>query len=244
LIYLYAVIDKPSIPALATSGLDGAVVKTLPYRGIGAVVSTLTTAEPSPTEANLWQHEAVLEELMSDHSVLPARFGEVFANATAVRAALKTRYVGFTTDLERVRGCVELGLRVLWDDVPASMPDCKPAASSDSGRDYMMSRLEDEREFQLRRQQAEAFAANIHAPLARLADDSTCRLLVAPSPYLTAAYLVKREDVAAFRQGVRSLGSTYPELRLLCTGPWPPFSFVREKPAEDREETRSGAYNK
>lgn len=236
MIYLYAVIDQPSAPIPAISGLDGVVIEVLPYRDVGAVISGSMTSDVQPTEANLWRHEAVLEELMADHAILPARFGTVFADEAEVLAALETHYDEFIrADLNRVRGYVELGLRVLWDDALIGTPDNPPPASSGGGRAYMLARVEEERALETRRQQAEASAAKIHGPLSCLAEESTCRLLVDPSPYLTAAYLVKHERVAAFRREVESLGATHPELRLVCTGPWPPFNFVTGKPIENRK---------
>jgi hypothetical protein len=40
------------------------------------------------------------------------------------------------------------------------------------------------------------------------------------------AYLVPREDVAAFVARVAALEEANDDLSLLCTGPWPPYSFA------------------
>ena len=228
MIYVYAIIDRPTIPVPAVPGLERAALDTLPYRDIGAVVSLSTISKAPPIEANLWQHETVVEALMTDHSVLPVRFGMIFPDEGAVQAVLRTRYAEFTAGLKRVRGYVELGLRVLWvqDGDPPLTPDQQLPPSLGSGRAYMLARLEEECKLQVRRERANALAEDIHTPLARLAAESTRRTLITPRLLLTAAYLVKREQVAAFRQEVEMLSSTYPEVRLLCTGPWPPFSFV------------------
>lgn len=227
MIHVYAIIDRPTSRVPVVSGLDGAALDTLPYRDIGAVVSLSTMSKSPPIEANLWQHETVVEALMTDHSVLPVRFGTIFPDEAAMQAVLVTRYAEFTTGLEHVRGYVELGLRVLWDDdsALALTPD-RQQPSHSSGRGYMLARLEEECKLQVRREQANALAEDIHTPLARLAAETTRQTLMTPRLLLTAAYLVKREQVAAFRQEVEMLNSTYPEVRLLCTGPWPPFSFV------------------
>jgi len=63
-------------------------------------------------------------------------------------------------------------------------------------------------------------------PLAKLAVESIQQMLITPGLLLTAAYLVERNQVAAFRQAVEALSAAYPALRFLCTGPWPPYSFV------------------
>jgi hypothetical protein len=228
MIYLYAIIDRPAVPLSDIPGLEGAVIDVLSYQNIGAVISPSRTSEVPPTEANLWQHEAALEALMDDRSVLPVRFGTVLADEPAVQAALVAHYGEFTANLNRVRGHVELGLRVLWDhnDVLSLTPDARSQTPSGNGLAYMSARLEEERKLEVRRQRAEVLAEGIHMPLARLAAESTRRMLITPRSLVAAAYLVERERVAGFRQEVEVLSSTHPELRFLCTGPWPPFSFV------------------
>jgi Gas vesicle synthesis protein GvpL/GvpF len=43
---------------------------------------------------------------------------------------------------------------------------------------------------------------------------------------LTAAYLVPVESVEAFRGVFNDVVAAHPELTLVCTGPWPPYSFA------------------
>jgi len=246
--YLYAITDHPDAPAPSGLGLEGVSLCTLAYRDIAAVASPLATAEVPPTEANLWRHEAVLEDLMADRTVLPVRFGTVLANEAAVQAALAAHYADFVASLARVRGQVELGLRVLWDDEeqrsrgageqgserdsPLHLRTSAPLLSG-SGRSYLLARLEEERQVRAWRQQAETLAAEIHAPLARLAAESTCKVLVTPRLLLTAAYLVERDRIAAFRREVEVLSAAHPALRFLCTGPWPAYNFVSRFPSDD-----------
>jgi len=195
----------------------------------------------SPTEDNLWRHEAVVEILMADRTVLPMRFGTVLADEAAIQAVLAAHHADFVASLDRVRGRVELGLRVLWE---ADQPPTPPSSSefpgvpqghsseelrgtqANSGRAYLLARLEEERQRQACRQRAEALAEELHTPLAQLATESTRQVLITPRLLLTAAYLVEREQVAAFRQEVEALSAANPTLRFLCTGPWPAYSFV------------------
>jgi hypothetical protein len=43
---------------------------------------------------------------------------------------------------------------------------------------------------------------------------------------LRAAYLVDRGAVPDFVESVGAMQEENPHLRLLCTGPWPPYSFT------------------
>jgi hypothetical protein len=223
--YLYAITDRPEMPIPAGPGLEGACLFSLSYRDISAVVSPLAQARVPPTEANLWRHEAVVETLMADRTVLPVRFGTVLTNEAAVQAALAAHYTDFVASLKLVRGRVELGLRVLWDDDPPA-PQSPPAPRKRSGRSYLLARLAAERQAQAWRQRAEALATEIDTALTFRTVRSTRRVLVTPRLLLTAAYLVEHDQVPIFRREVERLSVAHPTLHFLCTGPWPPYSFV------------------
>jgi hypothetical protein len=250
MIYLYAVSDRPELPLPLESGLEGAPLASLSYREIAAVVSPLDTASIQATEAHLWQHEAVVEALMADRAVLPVRFGTLLADETATQSALERCYASFVADLARVRGRVELGLRVLWESEVIPPPAAAPChagknhgeRSGGDGWAYMLARLAEDRHLQAQRRQAEELAAGIHAPLARWVADSTRQVLVTPRLLLTAAYLVEQGQVVAFQREVEALRQAYPDLDFLCTGPWPAYSFVTAtmRTIADEERRDSG----
>jgi len=83
-------------------------------------------------------------------------------------------------------------------------PTETPEASS--GTEYMRARLEQERTL-----------AKIDEPLAQLSRASSER-----------AYLVPVDNAEAFRRAVHRLQVESPELTIVCTGPWPPYSFGAE----------------
>jgi hypothetical protein len=230
--YLYAISDRPEAPVPAQPGLEEAALLSIPYQSIAAIGSPFSAGEAAPTEANLWRHEAVVESLMADRAVLPVRFGAILAGEMAVRAALAAHYTNFLAGLDRVRGRVELGLRILWDDDLQIEDGGSPVADSNrqaptiSGRSYLLARLEEDRQYRDWRERAETLAMELNVSLSRLAVDSVQQMLVTPRLLLTAAYLVDQDQVAAFRLAVEALKITHPALRFLCTGPWPPYSFV------------------
>lgn len=238
MLYLYAITKQAGVPLPAMPGLENRLLAAFPYRDIAAVASPVTTTGIPPTRANLWRHEAVIEALMAGRTVLPVRFGTIVSDETAVQSILADFYAAFAGDLDRVRGKVEVGLRVLWADDPSSFASRRdqrvngqewPAARLSPevcGRDYLLARLEEARQQRAWRQQAETIAAAVHDRLARAAVDATRRILVTPRLLLTAAYLVERERLAAFRQEVEATGAVCPGLHFLCTGPWPPYNFV------------------
>jgi hypothetical protein len=90
----------------------------------------------------------------------------------------------------------------------------------------MKSRLREER---LARKLAEGgreIGENLNATLESVAEASSLRA-VGGRMVLAGAYLVPADQTANFVASVRELGGSYSgRVELVCTGPWPPYSFV------------------
>jgi hypothetical protein len=197
------------VTAPGVSGIDGAPVRTELVDGLAALVSEHDAVEASD-EAVLAHARVVEAVAASNDAVLPARFGGLHQDVQALRQAVSAR-TELADALERVRGCVELGLRVFGDPTPTG-----PAAS---GAAYMRGRLEQRRLLQ-------GLAHELHEPLAHLCRDSTVVVGATPRLLLTAAYLVERGQVEAFRAALETLETRHSDLGVVCTGPWPPYSFA------------------
>jgi hypothetical protein len=210
-LHVYAVTDRPEASLPPVRGLGDAPLQAVPHDGLAAVCSWSEDVEATPPA--LWRHEAVAEALMEDRSVLPARFGVAFTSEARLRAELARRRKDLSASLRRVAGCVEIGLRVLRESGP---DERRPEAG---GRSYLEARLE-------KRRRAEQIAEELHEPLTSLASASRKRVLQTPRLVLSAAYLVERGRLEALRGEVDRLAGERPELQILCTGPWPPYSFA------------------
>jgi len=227
MLYLYAITDLPDLPTdLTEPGLDGAGLREIVWEDLAAVVSSTTDGAALPTESNLWRHEAVVEALMAARAVLPVRFGTMLLDEDAAREILAANSGVFTPNLEHVRGRVEVGLKVLWNEEGVATSGVPRATESDNGRSYMLARVAEERALGIVRKRAETLSADLHSVLVGLAADSRRHTLATPRLLLTAEYLVGRNQIDAFRGQVDSLSADHPALRFLCTGPWPPYSFV------------------
>ena len=199
MIELYAITDHTT--ALLP---DVAPLRLVAAGALAAVYAPAGDGAVSP-EA-LWRHEAVVEALMGERDVLPVRYGTRFDDESAAADAIASRSADLAAALDRVRGAVELSLRAL--DPNARQPD--------DGAGYLRA--------QRRRQQARR---SLHEPLAAIARAATERPPRPPSELLRAAYLVDRSAVARVTERVERLQDANPGLRLLCTGPWPAYSFVQ-----------------
>jgi Gas vesicle synthesis protein GvpL/GvpF len=187
---------------------DGAAPARPPLRAVpvdGLTVLCAPATERRVTPEALWRHEELLEELMRECDLLPVRYGTVVADEDAVARAVTGRRDELAAALERVRGAIELALRV----EPRTPP---PPVEAASGSEYMRAKAA-----------RLATARELHEPLAAR---SRAAVVKPGHELLRAAYLVERGSVDAFVAAVREQQRARPDLALLCTGPWPPYSFA------------------
>ena len=212
MIHLYGLVQGlKELPPL--TGLEGAALETRQIAGLELVVSRTGPGLPEVTDEAVLTHAGVVEELMTrSRAILPARFGRAFASEEELTAAVQTKAPALEHGLSRVRGCVEFGLRVLGHESP------RQGSTSPSGIEYMRARLDEEAE-------RDRLSEELHRPLALLAR-ADARFGGASGDLLHAAYLVPDERTAAFRDRIAGLERLHPELTMVCTGPWPPYSFA------------------
>ena len=94
------------------------------------------------------------------------------------------------------------------------------------GSAYLWARLASERETRDRQRANLRLVREAYELLASHANAS--KLDNAPDDRhgTSAAFLVPRECIESFGKVVGEVANAHPELALLCTGPWPPYSFV------------------
>jgi hypothetical protein len=227
MIYIYGIVEQGCVLPAGLNGIDDTAPALLRHANIAAVIGDVQSSRVPLVEKNLWQHEKLIEGLMLDHAILPVRYGTLLKSEQEVLDILAANQAGFVSNLSRVRGRVELGVRVLWDDVPQGAPDVAASpAPVLRGRDYMLAHLVEAQVQRARRERGQALVDKINAVLSPLADQHAIKLLVTPRMLLTAAYLIAREHVGQFRNAIELLAIKEQKLQFMCTGPWPSYSFV------------------
>jgi hypothetical protein len=212
MVHLCALVRQPAaVPAVAGIG-DGSLRAVELEDGIDAVVSDTADGAPQNEEAIL-AHAQVVEALgETNDAVLPARFAAAAGSDDALRAGAAGKREQIAAALDRVDGCVELGVRVLRQDGGAGS---RPT----TGAEYMRRRLE-----QVER--AQVLGRDIHGKLAGLARESTSQVVARDDLVLTAAYLLPRAAVEQFRSALHVVEAEHRDVTLVLTGPWPPYSFA------------------
>jgi hypothetical protein len=212
MIYLYAITDPLERPSHMV-GLQETPLESLQVDSVCGVYTTHERLECGPDPALLWRHDQVVEGLMELAGVLPLRFGTTLRDSDELRAILARDRPRFERLLARVRGCVELAVRV---GVPPA-----PEPSSATGTAYLQAKLTAERE-------REGAANRVLAPLRGLAKATSRRTSRTGDTTVSESYLVSRNALEPFVAQVKLLQSHNSELSLTCTGPWGPYSFVDE----------------
>ncbi len=204
---MYAFTDAGT-PLPVVAGIGGGGVAAVPVEDVGAVVGRLAT--PGMDREDVVAHGLVVEALREVvDAVLPARFGERFADEGALADAVTPGLGTLRAGLARVRGCVEFGVRMVAE------PETTRDHPAHDGSTYMRERLAE-------LEHASAVAAELHRPLTRCARAS----VVTPGGDHSAAYLVRSDEQKAFERALAGFMSAHPSATVLCTGPWAPYSFA------------------
>lgn len=227
-LYVYAIVDRACDPPAEWRGLAGAHLSTIGYRSLAAVVSEIA-APPRRDTATLMRHEALVEALAAHHRTLPVRFGTVLSDAGAVEEALSERYESLAADLVRIGGHVELGIVALWrEDVNVAEQPAEPA--SREGARYLQARRRDYARANADKAAAHQLASEIDVTVGDCAFDRRLAVVNEGRLVVRAAYLIAPADVAAIRDTIDELRGRRPDVAIVLSGPWPPYSFVSGRP--------------
>lgn len=207
MVYAYAIAEPRHAPPTG-AGLEGSPIRTLVTGELMAVVSDCSADVVASGDAR-WVHESVVERLMRDGTVLPLRLGTVLPDDAAVREMLAADRDELLAALDLVRDAVEVAVHVTW----------QPDAADSSATGYLLARLE-------RTRRAMTFGEQMDAALTELARASKRRVTTTPALLLTSAYLVDHARLDEFRDRIESLGFELDGATIVCTGPWPPYSFA------------------
>ena len=113
--YLYAIVSGPQERSYGNLGINGGRVYTIGDGDLSAVVSDVPNQRIRPERRHFAAHQSVLRTLMADCDLLPMSFGIISGGPKAVRGILTRNRKALASQLIRVSGKVEMGLKVAWD---------------------------------------------------------------------------------------------------------------------------------
>jgi hypothetical protein len=242
--YIYCIaraqpFEQGDLP-FTTPGIGGPdkPVRLLTYDDLAAVVSDATRDDYTVTRENLLAHQRVIMQAMSRSDVLPVAFGTVAESDQQVQEQLlRVAADDLHRALEEVQGCIELELKVLWNEeqlfaeIMAENDDIR--ALQDSLADQPPEATQYER-IQLGQRVAaaierksEAEADSLLDALEPLAVQARVNDNLGDMMLLNAAFLVDRSQEQAFDATVQALGAAQAGRQIFqYVGPLPPYNFV------------------
>lgn len=211
------------------------VVYTVHYQNVAMVVA-LVKDDVLPDRFNLFAHQQTISEVMKKYCIIPMSFGNVFHSEQDVLLITEHLYDEFETLFSKLENKIEVGLKILpqkkWidqemkqDSVLSEWKSNKKDIS-DPTLFYDQIRLgELAQNFVLRLQ--EEVEEQIYMPLLELAESGKQNNTIPGKILLNAAYLLDRENEAAFDQRVNELFEEWKDkVEFKYTGPWPVYNFV------------------
>lgn len=218
ILYLYALVDEDS--GLLGEGIAGEPLHLVRLNGLSAVVGDLPE-RPNPDRESLERQDSVVRRLAELFpAILPARFGEVFADEASLASRLASREREMTEALARVRGCVQMTLRVFGE--PEAIQEPETVEGGPGSRYLAARRREAERARSLPEIEPLREALRPLLRAERIERHEAGPLLG------TAYHLVLRGQDGAYREALEAARERIGGRRVAATGPWPPYAFAPE----------------
>jgi hypothetical protein len=231
-LYVYCFGDELRGAAFeGVSGVGRAAVRLLALGRLWAVVSEALEEPAAVTEENLLAHNRVNAAALAHTTPLPCRFGTRAATERLADYA-STNEAALLAALARVRGLVEMSVKIL-DRAGGEGQRAKgenegagvDAAGGGRGTAFLLRKRRELLGEEEGRRRAEELGAWLAAGVGGLARETAARVSPSEAIVVRAAHLVERAGVDEYRARLRSLAAGRHDLRLLTSGPWPPYSF-------------------
>ena len=189
--------------------------------GLAAIVSQVEESTRGPGVSSLLAFEKVVAAIAARQTVIPMRYGCLMESEEQVVQLLEAHRQEYETLLIRLRDMTEMGIRLLWPaSVPLllSLPKPPGAAYLASLRNRYQQDTLAEEEILLADRIVAALACWFAEQRREVSSSDQGRLL-------SLSFLMQKIHVGEFREAVRNV-STPPGVKLLMSGPWPPYNFV------------------
>lgn len=231
--YVYCLLSEEPAGEPALRGLAGTPVTAVAEAGICALVGDLPAGEAVPSIDRVRSHHEVVEGALDLCStVLPCRFGTFFPDGESLRRVLRREAGRLRAALFHVRDRCEVGVRMLVDSAPAARAPADAGGGGGgggegSGRDFLTRARGRQARREVLREAADACQRELERRTAPLWTSVVAHDRLVRSGLLRSlAFLLPREDLAAFERRYAASAREHPGLKMLLSGPWPPYSFA------------------
>lgn len=240
--YLYCVTySQPfaqSGSSLQMAGVGGFPVRVITQGDLAAIVSDSQTDQYEITLEYIRAHEDVVEAVMQRADVLPVSFGTVASNDQEILERLLQREAeALRSQLESVKGRVEMGVKALWDQDALFAQITSEYSDIQELREQIVGTTPEET-YDIRlelgeltdaaiQHQREVDSATILDALSPLAIETRTNRIITDMMIVNAAFLVDKSQMTAFNEKANALQqASAGRMTLQLAGPLPPYNFV------------------
>jgi hypothetical protein len=235
-LYLYGITVADNTARFA-GGVGGADVEPIVEGRLEAVVSRLSIGKVRPQRAHLAAHHRVLHDMAEEQPVLPVVFGTVTESEAELRRLMRRNHDALLGLLERLRGRVEMGLKVYWD-IPNVFEYFVATNQELEGLRNKLFRPGRTPTIEEKIAIGERFVSLLQQARARhtqrvreaLASCSVEVRVIDPGDekmIMKLACLVEKPRVEHWEEGVRQAAALFDDhYRFDYNGPWPAYNFV------------------
>ncbi|HEU5201105.1 MAG TPA: GvpL/GvpF family gas vesicle protein [Ktedonobacterales bacterium] len=215
-------------------GGSGHPLRILRFGDLAAIVSDVPARRLNVKREYLMAHEAVIQEAMDQSDVIPLSFGTIAKNdEEVVEKLLQRSFDALRDQLEAVKGCVELDLKVLWNqgrlfqEIVAENDRIRALrgalATAPVNEQIELGQLTSE----LIDSKSEQEAQEVLDELEPLTVEVKTNRPLTDMMALNAAFLVEKTRLEEFDKRVNDLAATEEgRLTFRYAGPVPPYHFV------------------
>jgi len=217
---VYGLVETGALQVPAgLAGIDAQSVRIEPACTLHAIVSDFPHAAINAKRESILAHEKVLEAFLQQVTPLPFRFGTVVANAKLVEF-VETNLVALGSDMDRVRGCVQMSVKILAKTQPSPVAPLRPLPVEEGPGVRFLKAKQAGRELLLRA------AQELTDAMGDLPRATQTNVQMKPRLMASIAHLVERTRVEEYVSRFRAASALRPEIAYMQSGPWPPYSFV------------------
>jgi len=206
-------------------GISGNQIFLYPASDLAVIVSEHHPSENLDQKAAV-EHARVISDCFKLSTVLPFRFGTVFADDEALRKSIRSNQRQFLANVERLRGKAEMHLKVLLDDCCRDQATT-PVAMDRVGKEYLSSLRESATRQRERQTKARAVSVQMHRMFSPLDEEISCRRMDSGKMLLDIAHLIDHKGIERYQNKYSSASQQLKDCRMQLSGPWPPYHFVQ-----------------
>lgn len=224
-LYVYCVAEDIEELAEPVLGISGAAVRVLKAEDLSVLISDLDADSAPVTRENALAHAAVVRSILDRTTPLPFRFGAIVSESQ-LQSYLSARKAALKSKLASVRGCVEMSIKIIWDNIEPEQHEGNQDPAQGPGANFLAAKrlaiLGDESNAS----RAAEVSTWVHEQFTGFVRHELVTLRPKEKMVLSAAHLIERVRMAEYRQKLAEMRQDRPELRFLFSGPWPPYSFA------------------